>query len=507
VKHTPGNDPIETPRTASAEVPRVVVVDDDTHAAEALLSIARAAGYETARVPTPAAASDFASRSQAMVMVVDVEAIGGRVEQIALQLRAGGRPHQLLVTAADAGARQVLRWIHEGASDVLPKPFDADEVRAALDRAAIRLGCAPEDRGAATIARAADPLEIVGADPRLRDALALARAASGVASTVLVHGESGTGKSMLARAIHEMSDRRDGPFVEIACGSIPEALLESELFGHVKGSFTGAIADRKGRFLAANGGTIFLDEINSAPPAMQLKLLRVLQEHRFEPVGSEQSLDVDVRVIVASNQPLERLVEEGRFRQDLYYRVQVIAIDLPPLRERPADIEALALHFLARKAAEARRTCLGFTPDAMRALRAYHWPGNVRDLENAIERAVVLGRDARIDVGDLPERVTRASAVSAPALPMRVAPAERPVQRLSAPDIGATRSANIASGNAPELCETLRASERRRIVEALDECAGNRTRAARALGIDRSTLYRKMIDLGLSVPRDQSRAA
>ncbi|MCE2885474.1 MAG: sigma-54 dependent transcriptional regulator [Planctomycetaceae bacterium] len=507
MKRSPGNDPIETPLAASAEVPRVVVVDDDTHAAEALLSIARTAGYATARASTPAAASDSGPRSQAMVMVVDIEAIGGRLEQIAHQLRAGGRPHQLLVTAADAGARQVLRWIHEGASDVLPKPFDADEVRAALDRAAMRLGCAVEDSGSATTARAADPLEIVGADPRLRDALALARAASGVASTVLVHGESGTGKSMLARAIHEMSDRRDGPFVEIACGSIPEALLESELFGHVKGSFTGAIADRKGRFLAANGGTIFLDEINSAPPAMQLKLLRVLQEHRFEPVGSEQSLDVDVRVIVASNQPLERLVEEGRFRQDLYYRVQVIAIDLPPLRERPADIEALALHFLARKAAEARRTCLGFTPDAMRALRAYHWPGNVRDLENAIERAVVLGRDARIGVGDLPERVMRTRATSAPTLSTHDAQAERTMPRLPATEAGAPRSANNSTAERPELCETMRASERRRIVEALDECAGNRTRAARALGIDRSTLYRKMIDLGLAVPRDQDRAA
>ncbi|MFM7261763.1 MAG: sigma 54-interacting transcriptional regulator [bacterium] len=495
-----GTDPIADPTGGSSEPPRVVVVDDDAHAAEAMLSIARDAGYATARATNPALVADGSPRSQALVVVADVEAIGGRLEQVAQQLRASGRPHQLLVTAANASARHVLRWIHSGASDVLPKPFEAEEVRAALDRAAMRLGCASGDERSRMPDRAADPLQIVGADPRLREALALARAASGVGSTVLVHGESGTGKSMLARAIHEMSDRRDGPFIEIACGSIPEALLESELFGHVKGSFTGAIADRKGRFLAANGGTIFLDEINSAPPSMQLKLLRVLQEHRFEPVGSEESIEVDVRVIVASNQPLERLVDEGRFRQDLYYRVQVIAIDLPPLRERPADIEALASHFLTRKAAEARRTYLGFTPEAMQALRGYHWPGNVRDLENAIERAVVLGRDARIGTGDLPDRVTRTN-------PARDVPAPLDERSIREATCTQTRSANVSVSSGGELCESLREVERRRIVEALHACSANRTRAASLLGIDRSTLYRKMIDLGLATPRDHGRAA
>jgi len=507
VKRQPGIDTIETPFAASSEIPRVVVVDGDTLAAESLLSIATLAGYKSTRAPTPTAAHDATPRSEAMVLFVDSEAISGRVEQVAHQLRASGRPHQLLVTAADVGARQVLRWIHDGASDVLPKPFDVDEARAALDRAAMRLGCATQATGTATALDTVDLLQIIGSDPRLCDALALARAASGIASTVLIHGESGTGKSMLARAIHERSDRRDGPFIEIACGSIPEALLESELFGHIKGSFTGAIADRKGRFLAANGGTIFLDEINSAPPAMQLKLLRVLQEHRFEPVGSEESVNVDVRVIVASNQSLEQLVDEGRFRQDLYYRVQVIAIGLPPLRERPADVEALALHFLARKATEARRTYQGFTPEAMQALRDYHWPGNVRDLENAIERAVVLGRDSRIGVADLPERVLRSSRPPA----SRGATGEARNAQISdqTSDTQGRDPGSVNPANATEagLCQMLRTSERQRIIEALDGSAGNRTHAARRLGIDRSTLYRKMIDLGLAAPRDRGRAA
>jgi DNA-binding NtrC family response regulator len=504
VQHQSGTDLLGTRSASPRAGPCVAIVDDDTHAAGEILRLAVELGFRAVRSNSPSAALETTPRGEPLLVVADIDAIAGRVQPVAQLLRASGRPFQLLVTTADAGARHVLRWIREGASDVLPKPFDGAEVRAALERAAIRLDCDPSAQSAAGDGEATDPSRIVGADPRLRDALELARAASEAASTVLIHGESGTGKSMLARAIHEMGPRRDGPFVEIACGSIPEALLESELFGHVKGSFTGAIADRKGRFLAANGGTIFLDEINSAPPSMQLKLLRVLQEHRFEPVGSEESVEVDVRVIVASNQPLERLVEEGRFRQDLYFRVQVIAIDLPPLRERPADIEALATHFLARKSAEARRTYLGFTPEAMQALRNYQWPGNVRDLENAIERAVVLGRDARIGARDLPERVTRISAAHGAVREMLRATTADLARVVAAP---AVRSANIAPESGAELCETRRASERLRILEALESCGSNRTRAARLLGVDRSTLYRKMIDLGLATPRDEGRAA
>ncbi len=224
-------------------------------------------------------------------------------------------------------------------------------------------------------------------------------------TTILMTGESGTGKSLLARAIHHRSPRRDKPFIEVSCGALPETLLESELFGHVKGAFTGAVTDKPGRFLSADGGTIFLDEINSASPAMQVKLLRVLQERAFEPVGSTETRTVDARVMLASNVDLTQLVAEQKFRQDLYYRINVVNIRLPSLRERLGDIPLLAAHFLREFLKETGREIVGFTDAAMAAMQRYQWPGNVRELENAIERAVVLCRRPQIDVEDLPETV------------------------------------------------------------------------------------------------------
>ncbi len=343
---------------------------------------------------------------------------------------------------------------------------------------------------------------LVGDDPRLRRALELARAASRVRSTVLIQGETGTGKSTLARAIHLASPRCAAPFVEIACGSVPESLLESELFGHVKGAFTGAVADKKGRFLAANGGTIFLDEINTAPPQMQVKLLRVLQERAFEPVGSDETIEVDVRVVVASNTPLERLVEQGRFSPDLFYRVHVLQIDLPPLRERMRDLERLANHFLRRKAEEFDRRILGFAQDAFDALRRHAWPGNVRELEHAVERAVILSEGEWVEAAALPERVQRGDAPREPHT-------DRPLRlHTGGAESRAVEMLSDARPTAPHrdeetLAAQVRGSERAALVAALEAAGWNRSRAARALGINRTTLYRKMRDLGL----DGGRAA
>jgi DNA-binding NtrC family response regulator len=280
-----------------------------------------------------------------------------------------------------------------------------------------------------------------------------------------------------------MSTRSGGPFVELACGSIPETLLESELFGHVKGAFTGAHADKEGKFAAADGGTIFLDEINSASPGMQLKLLRVLQERKFEPVGSNKTIEVDTRVILATNQPLEELVAAGRFRQDLYYRINVVKVELPPLRERVSDIPMLAEHFLKDQSAEQGRALAGFTPAAMEALRRYAFPGNVRELSNIVERAAVLCRGQTIDVTDLPTHVVDGGDHGV-------------LRLLSGMPLGGS-GAEEGPHVPMTLEEALLEPERKVIVRALEANGWNRQATADELGINRTTLYKKMKALGV----------
>ena len=311
---------------------------------------------------------------------------------------------------------------------------------------------------------------VVGHDHRMLKTFDMIDSVADTKATVLITGESGTGKSLIARAIHRRSSRRDKPFVEVACGALPETLLESELFGHVAGSFTGATGDKTGKFKQADTGTIFLDEISTASPSMQVKLLRVLQELEFEPVGGNKTIHVDTRVILATNDDLARAVSAGRFRQDLYYRVNVINIELPPLRSRLTDIPLLASHFLARVREETGKPVEGFSDEALAALQAYPWPGNVRELQNVVERAVLLGKTSFIMLDDLP----RDLAIAAPSLPNRTA--------------GRT------------LKEALEGPERLIILESLQEHHWNRNATAEQLGINRTTLYKKMKRLGLETP-------
>jgi transcriptional regulator with PAS, ATPase and Fis domain len=285
-------------------------------------------------------------------------------------------------------------------------------------------------------------------------------------ATVLITGESGTGKSLIARAIHRHSSRRDQPFVEIACGALPETLLESELFGHAAGAFTGALGEKVGKFKLSDKGAIFLDEISTASPAMQVKMLRVLQDFEFEQVGGTKTFHVDTRVILATNDDLARLAAEGRFRQDLFYRINVINIELPPLRERIADIPLLAENFLQRVTQDSGKVVRGFTEDAMAELQRYRWPGNVRELQNVIERAVLLGKQPVIGVEDLPSSLHSGAAAVDP-----------------------------VSGRS--LKEALESPERQIIREVLEANHWNRNSTADALGINRTTLYKKMKRLGL----------
>ena len=336
----------------------------------------------------------------------------------------------------------------------------------------------------------AETEQFITQHPKMLEILELIDTIAQTQATVLITGESGTGKSLIARMIHRQSPRRNKPFIEVSCGALPETLLESELFGHVKGAFTGATTNRIGKFAAAEGGTIFLDEISSASPALQLKLLRVLEEQRFEPVGSNETVCVDVRIIAATNRNLWEDVEANLFRRDLYYRINVININLPPLRQRWGDIALLANYFLHRYAKQYSKRILGFTDAALAMLEAYHWPGNVRELANCIERAVLLCQGHQIDVSLLPSSVVEgAKGLSSDAKSnCGYADTSNQSGRFSAASSGAA----VAS-----LAETLAETEKRIIRAALAAHGGSRQATAKALGINRCTLYKKLKKYGL----------
>ncbi len=467
---------------------RILVAESDPVAAESLAEFFTRHGHHAATVYSAGEAiAALRSAEQPFdTALVDLNLPDGRDTDLLRSLQRARRDLPLIVMTSYGSVESAVECLRLGACDYLTKPLVDEELQMALERALRQRALLAEN---VTLRERLDDKfalpNIVGADPRMARVFDLVKAVAPSRTTVLMTGESGTGKSLIAHAIHQHSPRKDKPFVELACGSIPETLLESELFGHVKGAFTGAHADKPGRFLAASGGTIFLDEINSASPAMQLKLLRVLQERKFEPVGSNQTQEVDARVILASNQPLENLVAQGLFRQDLYYRINVVKIELAPLRERVSDIESLARFFLDKYAADLQRQLVGFTPQAMDALRRYHYPGNVRELQNIIERASVLARGQTIDLADLPEHV---AAPASHASPLGATPPAHPQDnRVWAP---------------MSLEDALREPEKQIILHALKANHWNRQKTSEQLGINRTTLYKKMKALGMLAPHE-----
>jgi DNA-binding NtrC family response regulator len=379
------------------------------------------------------------------------------------------RPDTSVVMMTGYGSvESAVEAIRQGAFDFLTKPLIDAELQLAIERALNQQKLIEENKNLVNQLEARYGLEnIVGHDHRMRKTFDVIASIADTKASVLITGESGTGKSMVARAIHRRSSRRGGPFVEVACGALPETLLESELFGHAAGSFTGAIGDKVGKFKQADGGTIFLDEIGTASPGMQVKLLRVLQDFEFEPVGGTKTERVDTRVILATNENLDQLVQQGKFRLDLYYRVNVINIELPALRERITDIPLLASHFLQEVCTESGRTVTGFTADAIASLQRYGWPGNVRELQNVVERAVLLGKGDTIGVDDLPATLS----------------SFRPV--------------TVEAVGAQTLKQALQAPERQMIMDVLEAHHCNRQETAAALGMNRTTLYKKMKKLGL----------
>jgi DNA-binding NtrC family response regulator len=447
----------------------LLLVDDDRQVLESMADWLRSQGYS---LDTAAGYADALEKLRGHtydLVLADIRLRDGDGFDLLEQCRRNWPAAQVILITGYGTPDHAIEAIRAGAFDYLTKPLIDDELLMAVERALSQRGVLREnDNLRAQLDRRYGMDNIVGREPRMLKVFEMIASVADTRATVLVTGESGTGKSMIARAIHRRSGRAKGPFVEVACGALPETLLESELFGHVAGAFTGAAGEKMGKFLQADGGTIFLDEIGTASPAMQVKLLRVLQELKFEQVGGTKTFTVDVRVILATNDDLSRAVAEGRFRQDLYYRVNVINIDLPPLRSRPGDIALLAHSFLEQVHEDSRRKVTGFADDTLAAMERYHWPGNVRELQNVVERAVLLGKGPVISLADLPTEVRGSHGII-----------------ISTP-VGQKT-----------LKEALEGPERQIIREVLESNGWNRNATADQLGINRTTLYKKMKRLGL----------
>lgn len=388
-------------------------------------------------------------------------------------------PHVSVVLMTGYGTVDTaVEAIRSGAFDLLTKPLIDEELLMVIDRALNQQQVLEENTQLKAQLDTKFGLDnIVGSHPQMKKTFEIVESVADTKATILITGESGTGKSLIARAIHRRSDRRDKPFVEVACGALPENLLESELFGHVAGSFTGATGNKEGKFKQADGGTIFLDEIGTASPGLQVKLLRVLQEFQFEQVGGAETFTVNTRVVLATNEDLSKAVDEGRFRQDLYYRINVINLQLPSLADRNSDVPSLAEHFLAKVVEDTGKSIQGFDRPALAAMQNYRWPGNVRELQNVIERAVLLGKGPLITLQDLPGNVTA----------------------------GASEAATVVTSNSRQtLKEALEGPERQIILQVLRENGWNRNATADQLGINRTTLYKKMKKLGLEEVAVQS---
>jgi DNA-binding NtrC family response regulator len=449
-------------------MPRILIVDDDRETCRFMADLLERSGREIETAYEPTAALALVREQSFDLVISDINL---NAEQSGLDILKAFREvnprGQVLLISGFGTLETAIDAVRAGAFDYISKPFDINEVKATVERALAQADIPPG--GARLPLREARQPGLIGRTaPMLAVYKQIAHAADAVAP-VLIIGESGTGKELVARAVHAHGRRANRPFVPVNCGAIAETLLESELFGHVRGSFTGAVSDTKGIFEQANGGTVFLDEIGETSPALQVKLLRVLEEGEFRAVGASRATRVDVRVVAATNVDLEKEVAEQHFRQDLFYRLSVIVIQVPPLRERPADIPLLVGQFLLDACGRAGRQ-VEFSPEALTALAAYIWPGNVRELENTVERLVVFSRGGVIDVADLP-----------------------PAFHGAPPELRDKLFAGL-----PPLDEI----ERRYLAHVLESVGGNRTKAAEIMGIDRRTLYRMAERFGLDLKDD-----
>ena len=446
----------------------LLVVDDDAGHRTMLRTIIKSWGYDVQTADDGGVALEKVRRRPYYLILMDIRMASMSGIEALKQIKAYNPAIPILIMTAYSSVESAVEALKSGAYDYLTKPLDFELLKLTIERAREHVGLKAENQALkARLQAGFDVHQIIGKSRPMRELLEMTAMIAPSEATVLITGESGTGKELIARSIHLNSRRRDHPLVIVNCAALTESLLESELFGHEKGAFTGAEKRREGRFMQANGGTIFLDEIGETSPAMQAKLLRVIQEREIQRVGGEKPLGVDVRILAATNRNLEDDVAAGKFREDLYYRLNVVTLQVPALRARTDDIPLLAQHFVDKYAEKNRKTVRGFSPTAMDMLLKYDWPGNVRELENAAERAVILLAGDTISEKELPLSITRpylAEAVCRPPAPALPGAATRPLEEV----------------------------ERETILAALKAAGGNKSETARRLGINRKTLHQKL---------------
>ncbi len=443
----------------------VLVVDDDVAVGKVLFALLKQAGYRVRHVTSGAAALVAIGEASYDAVISDLKMPGMDGMELLAALKEHDPALPVVMLTAHGTIELAVEAMRLGAADFLTKMPEREALLYVVDKvtqvAAKAQGAPPE--------RVSGPTGIVGSSPAMRECLSVVERAAKSSSMVLVRGESGTGKELVARAIHDQSPRQSASFIAVHCAAIPENLLESELFGHVKGAFTGATGDKPGRVELAEGGTLFFDEIGDVPLSIQVKLLRLLQEKAYTPVGGTSEREADVRFVAATHRDLEAMVAEGTFREDLFYRLSVIPIHLPPLRARGADVEVLAKHFLKELGPDNGREGLTFTADALSALAKHDFPGNVRELANVVERLVIFSDGARIEASDVARELSSRPKISA-----------------------------AAASSSDSLAEDLAATKRAAVEDALARAGGNRTKAARLIGVSRRTLYNWMDELAIS---------
>lgn len=446
---------------------RVLIADDEKNMRWVLGQALQAEGYEVIEACDGKEALSAIAENAPDIMVLDHKMPAPDGMEVLRRIRAKGQSFPIIMLTAHGNVQTAVEAMKAGASEYLTKPFDLDELKISIEKA-LRMGelAAEVSRLREELDRDYDVEGIVAHDPEMLAVLETVHKVAPTGATTIIYGESGTGKELVARALHKLSTRASKPFISVSAGALPETLLESELFGYEKGAFTGAMNAKPGRFEMANGGTLFLDEIGDITPAVQVKLLRVLQERVFERLGGTRSIEVDVRVVAATNQDLQQMIADGVFREDLFYRLNVVPVTLPPLRKRKGDIALLVAHFLEKFKAAGK----SITPEAMQLMVEYQWPGNIRELENTIERIAILSRGDVIGVEDLPEEIR----------------------------VGVrTCDAGARCFILPEAGVDLEEVELDLLRQALDRAGGAAPKAAKLLGLTTKTLEARMEKYGL----------